>query len=215
MNFPTFTPRPEAEMREWLWRNEIVPRLKAAGFAPRFWQEITDWNCKPQQRVFEECRRLCVGNGAIVVLTGARGTGKTTIAGQLAVERAKAEDLPPWDRQPPYRKMQDLFERYKALYANFGHPDMDALASQRDWYCGNPSLAVIDEIHECAGSRDAERMLTDILDRRYSSRKDTILISNESVDDFQRNHSESILSRISEHGRIIPCNWKSWRAKAA
>ena len=206
--------RTSEEMDRWEWKNEIIPRLRASGIDERYHSDKTgEWRCEPQERVFKLCLRLCAGKGAIVALTGARGTGKTTIASQMILDRARNTELPPWDRQPPYRKLSDIVTRYKPLYADFGSVNTDDLCAARDWYCRSLSLAIIDEIHECKDTKYGERILTDILDRRYAARKDTILISNEKTSDFEANHSDSIQSRISEHGRIIECNWQSWRAK--
>jgi len=206
--------RTDEELLAYRWENEILPRLADAGFSDRHRKRITDWNCKPQEMAFEKCLELCRGVGAIIALIGARGTGKTTICSQMALDRAENESLPPWDRQPPYRKLQSLVERYKPLYGNMGSVDMDALASARDWFCRTPSLAFIDEVHECEDLQIKNRLLTDILDRRYAARKDTIILSNQDEADFRRTTSDSILSRIDEHGLIIECTWESWRAKS-
>lgn len=215
VKLPELPLRSEAELAERRWNNEISPRLKDAGFNERHRQRIVDWACTPQQRVFDKCMELCRGNGAIVVLTGERGTGKTTICAQMARHRAEDDRLPPWDRQPPYRKLVDLIAKYKPLYGNMGSVTMDDLAASRDWFCRNHSLVFIDEIHECEDAALKNRVLTDIIDRRYAAHRDTILISNQSVEDFKASTNDSILSRLSEHGSIIPCNWRSWRAKAA
>jgi DNA replication protein DnaC len=208
----------DEEMAVYLWENETVPRLKAANFDSRFWVRHQENIIPGMEKDFEEwkkvlnfCQDRCQGKGAIIVLAGVRGTGKTTICSQMAIARAESTELPPWDRQPPYRKLQALFERYKPLYADFGSTKTDELSSSLDWYCRTPSLAFIDEIHECSEARVAERMLTDILDRRYSARRDTILITNQSPEEFRDTANGSIKSRISEHGAIIPCFWASWR----
>lgn len=206
-------PKTDEEMAEYVWEHETKPRLKAAGFQDRHRQRIDDWKCGPQQKVFEKCLELCSGVGAVVVLTGERGTGKTTICGQLARIRAQDESLAPWDRQPPYRKLVDIIARYKPLYGNMGSVDMDGLASDRDYFCRTPSLKFIDEIHECEDAALKMRVLTDVIDRCYAAKTDVILVSNQSVDGFKATAGDSVLSRLSEHGSIIPCNWKSWRAK--
>ena len=213
-------PRTDAEIRAWRWQNEIIPRLKAAGFDDRFWCEISEKSrqdraseAKSWGAALNACRTRCRGVGAIIVLAGARGTGKTTIVSQLAIERAWDEALSPSNRQPPYRKLQDLIERYKPLYSDFGSTQTDDLASSRDWFCSSPNLAFIDEIHDPQEMKVRDRLLVDIVDRRYSAKRDTILITNQSAQEFADTANPSIISRLSEHGTIIPCEWKSWRAK--
>jgi DNA replication protein DnaC len=206
-------PRSDAEMEKWIWKNETRPRLRECGFSERHAERITEWNCPSQEGVFRTCISLCRGAGAIVALVGVRGCGKTTICAQMALVAAENESLAPWDRVPPYRKLQDLVERYKPLYGNMGTFDPDALSSQRDWYCSRPQLAFIDETHECEDLQVKQRLLTDIIDRRYAAKRDTILVSNQTPEEFQRTIGDSILSRLSEHGQIIPCSWSSWRSK--
>lgn len=201
------------EIAAWTWREETLPRLRAAGLDARYWRDIQVWTNAAQGRVFARLLAQCRGVGAIVALTGPRGTGKTTLAAQMIVERAKDEKLPPWDRQPPYRKLVDLIARYKPLYADFGGINTDSLMTSRDHFCSSPALVVIDEIHECDDQKMKSRVLTDLLDRRYSAKRDTILISNQTPEDFKASTSDSILSRLAEFGCIIPCEWKSWRAK--
>jgi DNA replication protein DnaC len=206
-------PRTDAEMQKWIWKNETLPRLKECGFSDRHAERITDWNCAPQESVFRTCKHHCRGVGAIIALVGVRGCGKTTICAQIAREAAENESLPPWDRVPPYRKLQDLVERYKPLYGNMGTMNPDALAAARDWYCSRPQIAFIDETHECDDAQVKHRLLTDIIDRRYAAKRDTILVSNQTPEEFAQTIGDSILSRLSEHGQIIPCTWPSWREK--
>lgn len=204
-------PRSSAEMNEWSWRNEIVPRLNDSGLPPRFQRDIVDWPQPGQKKVYELARKALVRIGSIVVLVGPRGVGKTSIAAQLIVDRARNEKLPPWERVPPYRKMADVVARYKPLYADFGSVETQALMDARDTSCRDQPLLVIDELHECDDQKMKSRVLTDIIDRRYAARNDTVLISNQTPQDFQKNTNDSILSRLSEHGMIIPCNWTSFR----
>lgn len=206
----TRAPRSPEEMAEWEWKNEVLPRLKACGFDKRYWTR-QPWTCAPQRKTFEKCMELCVGVGAIVVLTGKRGTGKTTIAAQIAIARAMDASLPPWERQPPYRKLSDVIARFKPLYADFGSTQTDALMESRDNSCRGTRLAFFDEIHECDDQKLKDRILSDILDRRYAARNDTILISNQTPEEFTKTTSDSILSRIREHGATVACNWKSFR----
>ena len=47
--------------------------------------------------------------------------------------------------------------------------------------------------------------------KRYGAMKDTILISNQTPDVFQKAIGSSILSRLQETGAIIQCDWPSFR----
>lgn len=207
--FPAASTPPD--LAEYVWRKETKIRMKDAGLPDRFIQRLEFEAGKPQRAVFRRAVRLCGKVGAIVALAGPRGTGKTTIAAQMIRQRAECEDLPPWERQPPYRKAADLLNRWKPLYGDSGTLDMDEMRFRRDEYC-RISFHVIDEIHECEDLKAKDRMLTDICDRCYANRTDIILISNQTQEQFQKTTNESVLSRIQEHGAVIECKWASFRS---
>jgi DNA replication protein DnaC len=204
-------PRTDEEMRAYHWQEIVLPNLVASKIPPRFHYEITEWKEPKQQAVFRQCQQALRRTGAIVALLGGRGLGKTTIAAQLTIERAWNAGLQPWERRPPYRKMTDLIAKYKPLYADFGGINTEVLIAARDWYCRFHPLVVIDELHECDDQRMKDRVLTDILDRRYANRVDTLLISNQTFDEFKQTTNDSVLSRLKEHGRIVTCTWASFR----
>jgi DNA replication protein DnaC len=217
----SLAPRRSAdELRANTLRTEIFPRLERWGFAARYQCEISDWRCDSQRRVFEECRRRLCGVGAVVALIGERGAGKTTIAAQLALARAWEEHRAIYAGESVrmgtffYRKATDLVRRLKPLYANFGSIDADRLEASLRALCAVDVL-VIDEMHDLSELAVREALLIDLVDRRYSARKDTLLISNQTPaewDDAQTGTPASIRSRIEEHGCVMPCEWGSWRA---
>lgn len=203
--------RTEQEIREWSWKYEIKPRLKKSGLPPRFWFMADKW--KPaQEETYREVQSLLKGNGAIIALVGERGVGKTTIAGQLILERAIDETLQPWERIAPYRKLSELIATFKPIYADFGARNMESVMSRHNRMCGPETpLLVIDELHDCEDQRIKSRFLTDTLDKRYANLVDTIVISNQTPEEFIETSGDSVISRIKEHGRIIHCTWESWR----
>ena len=205
--------RSEDEMNAWTWTNEILPSIQDSRLPARFHKEV-EWTEPKQQAVYEVCRDMMTGKGAIVALVGERGLGKTTIAAQLIIDRAKNETLEPWARRPPYRKMTDLIAKLKAIYADFGSIQTEELMEWRDGFCKLHPLVIIDELPECDDMKLKDRVLTDILDRRYANNNDTLLITNQTPQEFKSTTNDSILSRLSEHGRIIECKWASFREKA-
>jgi DNA replication protein DnaC len=199
----------------------IAPRMGAIGFPARYRVDVGAWNCAPQEATFQFCRGKFTEVGSIIALVGERGVGKTFIAAQLCRERIDLW-LSYYERQPAdrpakaplrmgrYAKLTDLIATYKPLYADFGSIETEKLMLQREELC-RESLLCIDELHECEDQRLKMRVLTDILDRRYSNRLDTLLISNETEQAFRQSIGDSALSRITEHGEIVTCAWESWR----
>jgi DNA replication protein DnaC len=205
--YPPVTP---ARLEEWRWQNEILPHLKASQLPPRFWYKAVRWK-KEQRTTFNQVREMLTCKGVIVALIGPRGVGKTTIAAQLIIDRAMNDGLLPWHRRPPYRKLSALIARFKAIYADFGSIDSERLLERHNSLCRDHPLVVIDELHDCDDQRIKNRLLTDTIDKRYGNLVDTVLISNQSPAEFAETTSDSVLSRLKEHGRIVHCTWESWR----
>jgi DNA replication protein DnaC len=221
--FAHLKPKTQEEMRAYHFTTTIAPRLKDFGFCERY-QTMdllngADPRCALQRETLAKLNQTLTGCGAIVGMIGPRGTGKTTIAAQLAAERL-------WDdwkialspsrngvpcRITSYRKAGDLVARFKAYYGDFGSTQIDYLSSLLEHFASVECL-IIDELHEVPEeSRHKDRFLTDLLDKRYAGRRDTILISNQKEADFWQSTSDSIKSRLVEHGGVIPCEWPSFR----
>jgi DNA replication protein DnaC len=217
---------PPAEFRAYVFRTEICDRLRGFGFEPRFWADGLLDHTTPKTRESRQAYVLAKtlgylrGCGAIVALTGDRGVGKTTIAAQLAIRRlwedwhSRTSGGPVLHRITSYRKLTAIVGRLKALYGDFGTIGIETLEAIRD-HLASVELLVIDELNECADdSRHKDRILTDLIDRRYAANRDTILLTNQRADEFERTINPSVLSRLNEHGAIIPCEWGSFREGA-
>lgn len=216
--FSGMKPRTADEMRAWSLKNEVLPRLVAWNFDKRFLREITDWNCDEQRDTFAVCAAKLRGVGAVVALIGIRGAGKTTIASQLALRCAWREHAAREAGEPSpvvtfaYRKMTALVQRFKPLYANFGAVNTESLMDSLARLCSYETL-VIDELHDLSELAVREAMLIDIVDRRYAAELDTLLISNQTPEEWQAQTPDSIQSRINQHGIVLKCEWPSWRDK--
>jgi DNA replication protein DnaC len=215
-------PVSDAEERKWTLENEIYPSMAQLGFSPRFRKELTvnQWD-NAQREVYELVSKTLCGNGAIVALCGPRGIGKTTIAAQLAIARlwehreffrrpSKVRGGLPGPRLVLYRKLMSISNSLKPVYSDAGTINAEDLLAYRNQLC-EAGVLVIDEKHDGNALTTADRILTDIIDRRYSNNMDTIIISNEDAKGFEKNTNASIVSRLNHHGGTIPCNWRSFR----
>lgn len=197
----------------------VFPMIGRWGFEKRFQQEISALS-PPQAIVYGKMTRRLKGVGAIVALVGERGLGKTTLAARFAMETAwychKESVKPDGPRRFPvvvYRKAARLIARYKPLYADYGSVDTEALLESLDFLCRQQEFLVIDEVHDCDDQKMKMRVLTDLIDRRYAACRDTILIANQTPDDFAASIGDSVLSRLNEHGAILPCSWPTFRTQ--
>ncbi len=194
-----------------------MPSLERWGFEKRFRTEHAEWHPK-QRAAYEQMKDRLKCRGAIVALIGDRGLGKTTLAAQWAIETAFRNEAEKSKPEGPrviqhviHKKLAKLIQRYKPLYADFGSTNSEALMDSLEFLCQQQEFLVIDELHDCDDLKVKTRLLTDIVDRRYARCRDTILIANQKPAEFVASTGDSIISRLTEHGCIIPCDWPSYR----
>lgn len=141
------------------------------------------------------------GKGMTVALVGSRGTGKTQIGVELI--RDTVRDLKP----ALYTTAVGFF---LALKATFGRDSGRTEQEVLERYV-KPRLLVIDECEKRAESEWANQLFFELVNQRYAAMKDTILISNQTKAEFEKYIGDSIVSRMSETGGTIECNWESFR----
>jgi DNA replication protein DnaC len=140
------------------------------------------------------------GSGFLVALVGIRGNGKTQMGVELI--RANAES----GVKSRFCSAMEFFMEIKAGYRNDSKAEKEVIAD----FC-RPSLLVIDEIGQRSESDWENRLLFEMINRRYNDLKDTLLISNQDETQIKQALGPSIVSRINETGGLIPCTWESFR----
>lgn len=142
-----------------------------------------------------------VANNGVAVLLGPRGTGKTQMACNIAHEVCFGAG-----KGVRYFRLSDFAADMRSSVFN-------GTTREDNWlnrYAVLP-LLVLDELHECVGSEFEAVLFRGTIDRRYMKRRPTILISNYLPDEFAKAAGKSVMSRISECGKVFTCNWKSYR----
>lgn len=221
------TPATPAQIRANTFAQVVAPRLRDFGFEARYrvdgLLDGPDPRIAEQRAVLAKIQTRFQGVGAIVALVGPRGTGKTSIAAQLAATwlwedweiatRPGRHPVP--HRITSYRKLSAIVAKLKGLYGDFGTTQIEQLESIRT-HLASVDRLVIDELAEVPDdSKHKDRILTDLLDLRYAKQLDTLLISNQTPANFRDTINPSIASRIAEHGSIIRCEWPSFRTTPA
>lgn len=172
-------------------KNANFPRRHIVGLGAI--QEVSEW------RSAADLAMATIGDGDSLLLCGKRGTGKTQIAvwcGKELIERDAASVR--------YLKASQLFrETRESMHDGKESRYIDALVKL--------GLLIVDEAHVRVDSDYEDRTLTEIVDRRYDDIKPTILITNQSKVEASKSFGPSIVSRYTESGRAIECNWKSFR----
>lgn len=164
----------------------------AKGYDPQY----TEWNTS-----LADIKNR-IGGGALIVITGERGRGKT----QLAVEAIRITTAGGWSAR--YAKVMDIFLAIRATYEEKGETEMSAIQQFL-----TPNLLVIDEMEERKETSFEDKLLTHIIDKRYDSLRDTILISHLPLERIADSVGLSIAGRLQETGCVIVCDWPSFREK--
>jgi len=153
--------------------------------------------------------RSLMGNGSVIALVGQRGTGKTQLAAAMIGETIKQNVDDTWGADPKwtcYMTATQFFMRVKASYDGSRENEPAIIKDLL-----RPPILVIDEVHERKCSPWEDSLLITLLDTRYGHEKDTVLISNQTPEDFISNVGPSIADRMNEGGGIIEMNWQSFR----
>jgi DNA replication protein DnaC len=158
-------------------------------------------------------------SGGIVVAYGKRGTGKTQIAYEIArngkfqnphyPKKLWHMEHVPLFRPAIYSKAMDIFIDMKNGFSRPKEPSEKDVISKLI----EAIFLVIDEAHVRGETKYEDDKLTHIIDKRYDAMRPTMLITNLEKHEFAAQLSPSILSRISEIGGGIECNWQSYRTK--
>tara|TARA_R110000824_G_scaffold195727_1_gene378605 strand:+ start:3160 stop:3729 length:570 start_codon:yes stop_codon:yes gene_type:complete len=151
--------------------------------------------------------RVC-NKGSIFILTGKRGVGKTQMAACLARLVCLGQ------RDAHYLRAADLYLCIKSTFDGDGSETglINQWSVKPTGSNNGCQLLIIDELHDRSGSNWEDRILNQIVDRRYGNCLDTVLITNETRPNIAKTIGPSIVSRADETGGIIECLWDSFRS---
>lgn len=184
--------------------------IRAAGVPSRHLANIDLGHTDPGQEAALASERRVRGTGYTMILCGGPGRGKTHLACRIVCERAGVKGADGKWARCLFGSLATHLESIKATY------DDGAKTTERDAMASLvfPALLVVDEVHDSLSTEYAGRMLREIVNRRYESLRDTILITNWTPEDVGNRIPPQILSRASESGGVIDCStWKDWRAR--
>lgn len=142
--------------------------------------------------------------GAIAVLTGDRGVGKTIVACAIARNYCTCgHNLE--DRKARYYRVADLFADQKAWFDRKhdgnGNRITEPLAKARE-----AGLLVLDEIHEKRDSEWEHSEIVRLIDWRYAEMRPTLMITNRRAGELAAVLGHSIVDRIKDRGVVVSCD---------
>ena len=140
-----------------------------------------------------------VKKNGIVVLYGKRGGGKTRMAAELAFMVGDSQ----------YRTAMRFFLEVRATFRKGAERSEMEIIDELT----KTELLILDEIQERGETAFEDRLLTHVIDARYSAMKPTILIANLAKTDLAESLGKSIVDRARENGKSIEFNWPSYRSQ--
>ena len=142
------------------------------------------------------------GSGFLVALVGHRGPGKTQMGVELMVRRT--EGL----KTARYCTATEFLMHIKGTYKATEKLDEEDIIGR----FVRPDLLVIDEYAKRRETDWEHLILFELLDKRYREMRDTLLIANQTKEEFIESLGPSLASRMQETGGIIECTWENYRA---
>jgi DNA replication protein DnaC len=174
---------------------DISPRT---GLDARYRPEWT----RPSDSAWIDCFSsilATVKSGGMIALIGNRGTGKTRISAEAIRDFSRNKST--------YMTAMGLFLRIRSTYGKKSSETETEVVTE----ISKSPLLVIDEIQERGNSLWEDRILTYIIDKRYSSMRPTIIIGNLTPESLISCLGDSVVSRINETGGVIEMKGKSHR----
>lgn len=191
----------------------VTGALARSGLPLRHRGSVADENPDPRwvaagRSLFEACDA-----GGIAALIGQRGTGKTFLASLAArrlILRASEDAAVSRDVGTPvvYTTALDLFLTIRDAMRQPGGSELAAMKRYNA-----PGLLIIDEIQERGETPWEDRVLVEIVDKRYGACKPTVIIANLRRDVLADRLGPSIVSRMHEGGTVIACEWPGYRGR--
>lgn len=188
--------------------------FRTIGFPERHKAQIelrgSEWNAAYERAM------TVVEAGGVVALIGNRGAGKTQMSWHIAqnarfaniVTHGKRDGFSyTSDRPAIYSTAMDVFIDIKSTYSPKAKMTERELMDSYE----AAALLVIDEINVSSGTPFEDLKITHILDMRYKAMRPSIIIGNLTMQQLNDRLGASVVSRIIETGKIIECNWASFR----
>lgn len=142
--------------------------------------------------------------GAGLVFAGLPGTGKSHLAAAIMLELVGRYAVRYTTCMGLIRMVRDTWRR-------------DSEISERAilrMLCEELDLLVIDEVGAQYGTDGEQNLIFEVMDRRYSGMRPTILLTNQDKDGFKAFVGDRVFDRLRETSRWVAFDWPSYRPTA-
>lgn len=185
----------------------------AAGLTGRFSHAAFDTfaaTTPAQRKALAQCRQYAdevrADSGNCLVLIGPVGTGKSHL--MRAIQRHTIDARMLWG---PVVTASTLIADIRDTWQK-GSDETEAQVVHR---YGTHGLLGLDELGLGFGTEGEQKLLFDVIDRRYREQRPTLVASNLTLPEIQAAVGERVFDRLQEGATIVVCNWPSHRKPAA
>jgi len=192
----------------WSMQNSMIP-YRYKGFNLTDYEALTD----KQKEVLAVCKEFIDGRyESGIILTGKNGTGKTMLCCLILKQMIKRNPNENSGYESCWYLYAEAIKIVRGIKDTWGKEATEQAAI--DKYV-RPKVLVIDEIGVQYGSETETQFLTEIINDRYNQKKQTILSGNVTVLEMQKILGDRVIDRFKESGKVLVCDWESYRSKDA
>lgn len=175
------------------WPKRFLPEIELTGDR---WHEV-----------FREAQKY-IANGAFVALFGGRGPGKTQMAAEIARAGYFPDDKGEWNGNRMTEGKTARYVRVIDLFLELRDSGKELATLRKYSECG---FLCLDEFQERGETAFENRMVTNLIDKRYGLNKSTLVIANLKREELAAALGPSIIDRMRENGKSFECDWPSFR----
>lgn len=138
---------------------------------------------------------------AVLVLAGKMGTGKTLMACEFAESLIRKLSM-----SVRYVTAHGIISEIQATYGQEGKSEETEIAKFAQY-----DLLIIDEADAKRSTENANALINEVINRRYSENKPIVVITNQSLEGLAPFLGDRVVDRLHENAFICSFNWESAR----
>jgi len=188
---------------------------QAFGWGAKYVEPINLYG-DPWLEAFAQAKAVIAKRG-IVALIGTRGTGKTRMGAEITRAGLFPTDHGEWNGNGVVRGQTSMYRRTLDVFLDLRAASNSKTTSEKQVLSEleKPGLLVMDEFHERKASDWENAIVSNLIDKRYSAGRPTILIANYTLNEMAAAVGPSVSDRMRENGKAFVCDWESYRDRQA
>ena len=192
----------------------IINNIESANIPQRYRdKKLSDYKIQndKQKQIVKSCYDLIKGKYQTgLIFSGKNGTGKTLLACMILKSLILQNTKENYGYNSYWYKYTEAIKIIRSIKSSWllKTSEQEALNEYID-----PRLLIIDEIGMQYGSKTEKQFLTEIINDRYNSKKQTILAGNATTQELKNILGDRVIDRFRESGRVLVFDWELYRKK--